>query len=594
MGDSSESQPCETHGVSWDFEVADNDDRNDSLLTNGHDFVGGLLTQPCDDSVEFEEESLRAVDTSPQKTTTVNSHCKSSIKKAADVRSLLYGEHEPDPFVVAQSKRLFSDAAGGNEDAESGGSSSCDESDSECSEDSFLDEKTVSTPIQVRRARNIHRHNEFARSLNLGAFSDGLANERTIDPKPKAVKRIKETGSSQVDDAHDLDGTSTKRRGMIFSTLAPGKRPRQMYEPASSDTMMTTTLKTTNELEAKYPCRSLQIKLLSSELEKVVRNTKLAWQAKSSNQNNYSEARPDADVTFVSPAPILISGSAGTAKTSVVCDTIKMLRHKIDNISDGAKKKSQMSKTNVISYAYVDCASSSGIDVAFVLNSAFRQLHSCYHPMSSHLYKNNNVATEDFSYDKPIRPDKQVSLQDMELFDYSGDEAGESDEDDVLGAEDIVEEQRKQARSKKRKTKARSLSKNKIDNLPSERSSTYHREARKSSGAATYATTTTSADFQIKRSCPRNYDSSPVALFGRALSMLLQGRLSRKNRPKHGRCAFLVLDNAERIQSWKKSGSRNALAQLFKLPNVMGVNLSIIFISRGSLLTYSGEVTWFS
>ncbi|KAL3779482.1 hypothetical protein HJC23_000041 [Cyclotella cryptica] len=85
-----------------------------------------------------------------------------------------------------------------------------------------------------------------------------------------------------------------------------------------------------------------------------------------------------------------------------------------------------------------------------------------------------------------------------------------------------------------------------------------------------------------------SYDSAPIALFGRAVSILLQGGLSRKRRPKYGRCAFIVLDNAERMLAWKKSGSRNALAQLFKLPSVMGINLTLIFISRGSLLTYSG------
>jgi hypothetical protein len=164
----------------------------------------------------------------------------------------------------------------------------------------------------------------------------------------------------------------------------------------------------------------------------------------------------------------------------------------------------------------------------------------------------------------------------------------ESDDEDLV-VEDFIERQRKcfrvkhfkKGRKKELIDRVRSL-----DEQPPERSSKYYREARQTS-----ATASSSADpTETHRVSQHSFDSTPIALFGRAVSMLLQGGIPRKRRSKYGRCAFFVLDNADRMLAWKKSGSRNALAQLFKLPSVMGINLTLIFISRGALLTYSGEV----
>lgn len=88
-------------------------------------------------------------------------------------------------------------------------------------------------------------------------------------------------------------------------------------------------------------------------------------------------------------------------------------------------------------------------------------------------------------------------------------------------------------------------------------------------------------------------NSGAITLFGRATSALLQGNVTKK-KPflDSWRCAFLILDNADRILSWKRgSGSINPLTQLFMLPGVMGINLTIIFITRSSILQYSCEYT---
>jgi hypothetical protein len=190
-----------------------------------------------------------------------------------------------------------------------------------------------------------------------------------------------------------------------------------------------------------------------------------------------------------------------------------------------------------------------------------------------------------------------VSLQkideEIDMFDCDSDHAGEVDEadgDDEQDELNIEQERQTYFRGrKKRKRVAKNQSRNEAKNThqqSKDRSVRSRRDTRQSTSFT--PATTTAANSGIKRSTRLNYDSSPVALFGRALAVLLQGGLSRK-RPKYGRCSILVLDNAERILSWKRSGSLNALAQLFKLPGVMGLNLSIIFISRASLLAHTGE-----
>ena len=553
-------------GVSWNLEI---DGAERTLCANGDYSAGGLLTQPCEGSVDSggsNADNEVSLDAMPNTEVPVES---SSEDRELTSKRPFREEDVSDEFVAAQSKRLFSGPMDSNADVESSGSSY----DSETSDESSIEEKKESTPIQIRRARNMRRHSEFAKSLNLGGLISDQGNPKA---KKQKTKKTKETQLRKVngDGLDSIIDTPAQRRGMIMKL-------------ASTDVQSTCGAKSVaNELEAKYPSRTLEIKLLSSELEKVVRNTKYAWQNKYSSQRQYSEAKPDSDVPFASPAPILISGSAGTGKSSIVCDTINVLREKIDNISDKTKSKSKKCKETIISYAYVDCASSYGIDVAFVLNTSFKQLYNCYHPDSTYKYKPDDFMETKVEKNGADPSDEHVTSHDINLMDYASDPMEDIDEDadDGIEAEDLIERERNRFRATKGKKGSSRLS---LDKKSSERSSKYHRKARDSSGVTTKQT-----DYEYRRSSRHNYDSSPVALFGRAVSILLQGGLSNEKLPKYGRCSFLVLDNAERIQSWKKSGSRNALAQLFKLPNVMGINLSIIFISRGSLLIHSGEINF--
>ena len=83
---------------------------------------------------------------------------------------------------------------------------------------------------------------------------------------------------------------------------------------------------------------------------------------------------------------------------------------------------------------------------------------------------------------------------------------------------------------------------------------------------------------------------APVA-FGRVLAPLF-GRPSLLSAESTPGSAFLILDHAERLftlSATQKAEPNNFLAQLLLLPQVMGLNLSVIIISRSSLLDCSRE-----
>lgn len=554
-----------------DGAVEEYDAASEGLAPND-DRGGMLLTQACDNSLDHYTEGKAPNGTS-------------SAHKTSKISSALKEVSDSDPFLAAQSKRLFSESFGDNnmDDSSSSG-------DYESSDESFMEENKVSTPIQVRRARNILRHTEFAKSLNLGQFSEMNGDaEPTEKPKPKRKKNATNSYDAEdmnIDECDDVV-RATKKRGMIFDRRLWNNMPMESTAAQPRSALLTSSIP--QHLEAKYPCRSLQIRVLSSHLESVVRKTKLEWQARSSEYNNFSETSQRGEIQFAAPAPILISGSSGTGKTSIVCDVVKMVQEKINNIPGETKSRGQMAKTNVVSVAYIDCAASEsdGSDVAFVLNSALTQLQDCYHPGDVHVPSQKVNAPKIV---KSSQRNKRISFGDTEEH-FATTIFSESDGEDIedMNEEDFFELHRKRIRCQRGTKKARrSIKKaNMLGNPQSDRSSNYHRVARQNSTTRS----TTSGSDQLRRTSRYSYDSSPIALFGRALSTLLQGQSSRKKRPKYGRCSFLIIDNAERILSWKKTaGSRNAIAQLFKLPDVMGVNLTLIFISRSSLLAHSGEL----
>jgi len=170
-----------------------------------------------------------------------------------------------------------------------------------------------------------------------------------------------------------------------------------------------------------------------------------------------------------------------------------------------------------------------------------------------------------------------------------GDEDYENDEDDSI-VEDQLERQRKNRKLHKNARRGNGNSRTNV-----RRQSRIGRAATETTTTTTTTRTTTnggpmSKSPKIEGSASNSTvhgGGGSIALFGRAIaSFSLRGGTAATS-PRC--CMFLILDNADRILSWKRHGSIHPLTQLFMLPCVMGIDLTLIFISQSSIFQYSRE-----
>jgi Cdc6-like AAA superfamily ATPase len=527
---------------------------------------------------------------------------------------------EEDGFnLMTQSNDLFKQGHGGASDSgESGGSSSEESDDDEStssSESSSDDDINQGEALQQRRANNIKRNEAFAKLLKLemnamlGKEYGALSNN-SRKRKAKEVDVLDSTNSRSPDKGKTTIQNQNKRRGMLFPTKFNGMLPNQHVKQP----LQTTTL--AQELNANYPHRSKQIYYLCARLQSIVSRTKMAWKmtenVRSYGESYYSEASYAGRVKMSVPPPILISGPGGSGKTSIVCEAIQSLRERTnDNGGEG------LPMYQIVANAYVDCASAQSNSVASVMNNAYRQLYECYHSKDfvarhkkSHHGKDRKRTTKEFEIHtcsmetdskrvkidvgaksaptkSPSKSTQSPMLRVNDVDDYDDDSEGYDDDDD-FDEEDIIERQRKRRAGKK------CSKQKKMQSFAGSKSTTNHtRQTRQNiarqNGEQTAATQNQSGVLKnsVQGSNRNHQDSSSIAIFGRAISSLLQGDMSKKRAPRHGRCAFLILDNADRILSWNKSRRNNPLAELLLLPKIMGINLTLILISRSSLYQYS-------
>ena len=500
---------------------------------------------------------------------------------------------EEDGFnLLTQSNDLFkqdhatsdsdsdSDNGEGSDDSSSSGSSSCSSSSSE--------EDIKGESLEQLRAKNIRRNEAFANKLKLemhamlGKDEANLKNRRVQQKKRQATEVLDPTKSMSP-----VIQKQGKRRGMIFATKSNG----MLYQDGVQQLRQTTLAQ---ELNEKYPHRSKQIYYLCARLQSVVSRTEMAWKmnenVRSYGESNYSEASYSGRVKMSAPSPILISGAGGTGKTSIVCDAIQSLRERTNSSGGG------LPIYRIVSNAYIDCASAESNSVTSVMNNAYKQLYECYHSndsagsrKKSHRKRTRTVGrdvkTVETGTTKSIseRLSQADHLMDgVNYVDYD-DIDNDYDDDGDFDEEDLIERQRKRRGVVKTRNKRQSVA-------GADKSSTGHTRQTRQSIAQQNSdqSAVVAANQSIALKNPVfTQESSAVAIFGRAISSILQGDTSKKRAPQNGRCAFFILDNADRILSWNKSRRNNPLAELLLLPKIMGINLTLILISRSTLYEYS-------
>ena len=522
------------------------------------------------------------------------------------------GDGQDDDFgdgfkLLTQSNELFKKSSMNGGHASSGGSSDDSSSSSSSSGDDESDSGSSTeevsgnvTPLQERRERNVLRNNAYIENIKQGlsAMMNGYQAGTTQDSHSCRQKKkvvTEQTGCSSIAE-NDVNVKEEifgkKRRGMIFSTVTSNKRRRS---PSNALSFPQEDLRCTAnfiaELKLKYPHRSQQIHLLFSQLVTIVQKSKFAWQMsdnlRSSGIMQCSEASYQGDVKLAASAPIMVTGAGGNGKTCIVRDALEILQR-------GACRGATSS---TVAVAYIDCASTDSGSVASVMHSAYRQLYECFHPSCG------------FGQDGKVRlkgneklGEKVIQISGKAQSTLAGDESAEEYENDIADEDSIEEDLLEQQRNRKWGKGGAGLGKKTKNELKNSKSTAHNnnqknaRQTRLRNNLASEAANETvhkspSLKGSIQNATNRiTQSSAAVALFGRATSALIQGDSSKKKTPESWRCTFLILDNADRIMSWKKHGSVSPLTALFLLPSVFGINLTLIFISRSTIFQYSREL----
>lgn len=540
----------------------------------------------------------------------LSNHHKSANPKAAVTFELLdevkdddvvdNGQYDDDGDglnLLTQSNDLYD-----HDDYSNASNSNISDEYNDSDSDSSNDEVTDVTPLQQRRERNITRNNAFIASIKSGLneMMNGYQSKTEHDCLPtnkrkrvktkKASKEIIEFSAAAENDTMVIDVTSYKkrRRGMLFSTPFNQRRISTSINdtPTSSSSWeeWQHTTEFISKLNLKYPHRSQQIHILCSQLVTIAQKSKFAWQMTDNlrsfgNNNQFSEASYQGDIKLAASSPIMITGAGGAGKTCIVRDALEILQ----GVGPYPCWGTTLSNNN-IAVANVNCASSESGSVASVMHEAYRQLFDCFH---------SRGGSDD---DGKVKESKQLfSGKDQSIL--ANDDFTEEDEIDIADEESIEEELLEKQRNRKRQNvqNSRQGRKSKIDVKIAKQSRAHDnvRQTRLRAGAVSETTVNTTSSslkgsIQYTNNNRRTQSTSVVALFGRATSSLIQGNPSiKKKSPNSWRCTFLVLDNADRILSWNKHGCVSPLTQILMLPRIMGINLTLIFISRSSLFKYS-------
>ncbi len=441
-----------------------------------------------------------------------------------------------------------------------------------------------------------------------------------------------------------------RRRGMLFSKQASSASPPPRNNDAGTSSFLSqqalspplpllllTAKSISNELECKYPHRTSQIRTLTSCLVNTVRKSEFAAAQYSSSSlgkgsvdvSHYSEATTTATIatsskTIIAPSasPIMVTGGSGCGKTHLVCDAVECLRQRSNSSTNTMMTRSSIPVT--VATAYIDCASSECDSASSAMDCAYRQLYEDYfhshgnnYDRGIHLGRSPRVAGG--KKKKKMMTSKKKVKQGMvwskmtligggggvaEEEDFSEeciierDDDFDDDEDDSI-VEDQLERQRKSRKVLYNKnvtggTRSTNIMSSSIAHGNHSRTSVCRQprmgRASTETRAATSAGGSTSKSPRIEGSTTNNTvqgGGGSVALFGRAISSFSLRDGNPGTAPRC--CMFMILDNAERILSWRRYGSIHPLTQIFLLPSVMGIDLTLIFISQSSIFQYSRE-----
>lgn len=298
------------------------------------------------------------------------------------------------------------------------------------------------------------------------------------------------------------------------------------------DTSMDTS---EDDLLTRYPGREIQIRQLRSIIN--------ATAAQLAN---------GLESTYV-PPPIFVHGPGSVGKTSVVQDVVQSI-----------------SRSPRIGSAYINCATLEPSSIEALVESAYRQIHRTF--------KESNMPDK-----KKTKRRRKTSKNKPPMARNSADiEEPEYNEATAVAMEDRIE----QARALQSQTQEESQAIEETEICP--RRSSRHMNSESAVSKKVMMRDNSKDKVQTTEASAHANHGAPLA-FARSLTPFLgQGGVGG---------AFFVLDHAERLMTLAPNRSNsqrnktNYLSQLVLLPKVMGLNLTMILISRNSLLMNSRKST---
>lgn len=415
----------------------------------------------------------------------------------------------------------------------SDGSVSTDATSSSSDDD---EEEEGGLSLHERMLQNQRRNALFLESLH--EKYQGMV-PRELKSKPVRRKRRKISP-----DAMDNDDQAQPLYGMLRAKTAPDDSP-SVVVPLSQRLQ---------SLMKEYPYREGQIRRLTALLHGSVG----ACRTIQSNEMTPSSVHI--------PGPIFLSGPRGTGKTSTVKDVLQMLQ--ADNLQQTSGAMPSLHTS------YVNCATTEPASIDRLVADAYRQLK----PTSLSRRDRRQRHRRHHATPKLAHSPKRHGTTSPKSL---GDAAAIADSTGISKTDDVGTDKHHDVETMEEKQQPRFQPRRaaKITAPTSSISATTAGNKKAPGNKATSSNTATLGSDEHVNNSPETSHSA-VAAFGRSLQRFF-GVGSQ-------RAAVLVVDHAERLLTWsaRKTANEktNFLAELLLLPKFMRLNLTIVVVSRYSLL----------
>jgi Cdc6-like AAA superfamily ATPase len=410
-----------------------------------------------------------------------------------------------------------------------------------------------------RREKSQQRHQDCLLQLGLLAPSTSTQEldltDPTTTPEPAITPKLQQK-------------LPQSPRGMLFKTPYNHQNSQSNGEEDEISLLQ--------HLEQSYPCRQSQIRQLWSLLSPAL-------------MSNRQRATTASHI----PPPIFVTGPEATGKTTITRDLVSGLKRIRNNMEHNAPAR--------VGCAYVNCATTSSIDG--MLHDAYRQLaidlklgrHDPHHETPRRKRKrakpqhSNAPPIMEGFFARAVKQAKNAKKQRVQVDDddtakaFKASDGGEASSLQALTTKD--EEAENQTKNDKPRRSSRVRQELAEGLVPGINQKAKNAKAKgavlKEASLDIKATASPSADLQGgEANAVARTSQVTVATFGQEVKQSLFKH--------HDDCAFFILDQAERLLSLSTTSTSkpNFLAQLLLIPQTKGLNLTIIVISKSTVLEH--------